>query len=184
MQNLYVIVGSLRKESINRKLAVALEPLLTGLFHVAYCDLAAVPLYNQDEESAMPAGVVCMKDGIAKADAVLFFTPEYNRSIPGVLKNALDWASRPYGKSAWVGKVAGIAGVSPGPVGTCAAQGQLRDMLTMLGMHLVARPELYLSLANTPDLFAQDGSLGREDTKAFLRKYLESLAEFAHKVKG
>lgn len=175
-----VIVGSLRKDSINKKLALALEKLGGDLFTFTQVDISGLPLFNQDNESPLPESVQRMKDAVAKADAVLFVTPEYNRSIPGVLKNALDWGSRPYGQNAWAGKPAAMAGSSGGAVGTAVAQSHLRSVLGFLGMALSVQPELYFN--DKPDLLAADGSVTDERTQKFLRGYLEAFAGWVRKL--
>ena len=176
-----VIVGSLRKDSINKKLAHALEKLGGDLFTFTRVDIGDLPLFNQDNEDPLPESVQRMKDAVAKADAVLFVTPEYNRSIPGVLKNALDWGSRPYGQNVWAGKPAAMAGSSPGAVGTAVAQSQLRSVLGFLGMALSVQPELYFH--DKPGLLADDGSITNESTQKFLRGYLEAFAGWIRKVR-
>ena len=146
--NVSMVIGSLRKESYNRKLAGALAALAPT--HVAFTELRIddLPLFNQDQETNMPEPAARMKREIEAAHGVLFVTPEYNRSIPGVLKNAVDWASRPYGKSAWKGKPAAIAGASTGSIGTAAAQSHLRSILTILEMPVMGQPELYLKFSD------------------------------------
>ncbi|MGL5114271.1 MAG: NADPH-dependent FMN reductase, partial [Beijerinckiaceae bacterium] len=124
-----VFVGSLRKESFNRKLATALARLAPAGFAFKQIEIGDLPFYNQDDDASPPASVERLKAAIAAADGLLFVTAEYNRSIPGVLKNAIDHASRPYGKSVWAGKPAGIIGVSLGAIGTAMAQQHLRNVL-------------------------------------------------------
>lgn len=172
MYTLAVVVGSLRKASINKKLALALEKTGSDLFRFAPLDIGTIPLYNQDQEEDLPAAVQAMKDSIMKADAVLFLTPEYNRSIPGVLKNVLDWGSRPYGKNAWAGKPAAMAGSSAGAIGTAVAQGHLRSVLGVLGMKLAVQPELYFQ--DIPELLSEDGTVRDERTRGYLRAFLVS----------
>ena len=142
--NVLMVVGSLRKESFNRRLAGALAGLAPT--HVGFSELRIddVPLFNQDHEAKMPEAAVRLKHAIENAHGILFVTPEYNRSIPGVMKNVIDWASRPYGKSSWKGKPAAIAGTSEGNVGTAAAQQHLRSILTILEMPVMGQPEIYL----------------------------------------
>jgi len=142
--NVLMVIGSLRKESFNRRLAGALAGLAPT--HVDFSELRIddVPLFNQDYEMKPPEAIVRLKHAIEAAHGILFVTPEYNRSIPGVLKNTIDWASRPYGKSAWKGKPAAIAGASEGNVGTAVAQSQLRSVLTILEMPVMGQPEIYL----------------------------------------
>jgi chromate reductase, NAD(P)H dehydrogenase (quinone) len=129
-----VVTGSLRKDSFNRKLADALAKLGPADFTFAHAEIGDLPLYNQDHDDAPAAAVTRLKGEIKSASGVLFVTPEYNRSIPGVLKNALDHASRPYGQSAWGGKPAGVIGVSIGAAGTCMAQQHLRNVIAYLDM--------------------------------------------------
>ena len=181
MYTVAVIVGSLRKESINKKLARALEKIGADLFAFKYVDISGVPPFNQDEEGSLPKAVADMKAIVASADAVLFVTPEYNRSMPGVLKNALDWGSRPYGDNVWAGKSAAMAGSSGGNVGTAVAQSHLRSVLGFLGMALTVQPELYLK--DTPGLIADDGSVENEGTQEFLRSFLEAFDAWIRKTR-
>ena len=180
MLTVAVIVGSLRKDSINKKLARVLEKLGADLFTFVPVDISGLPLFNQDMESPAPDSVQRMKDAIAKADAVLFVTPEYNRSIPGVLKNALDWGSRPYGQNVWAGKPAAMAGNTGGSVGTAVAQSHLRSILGFLGMALTVQPELYFT--DKPGLLTEDGGVTDESTQKFLRGFLEAFAGWIRKV--
>ena len=182
MYTIAVVVGSLRKASINKKLAKALEKTGSDLFTFSNVDISAIPLYNQDLDDNIPAVVREMKDQIAKADAVLFVTPEYNRSIPGVLKNVLDWGSRPYGQNVWAGKAAAMTGSSPGAVGTAVAQGHLRSVLSFLGMKLTALPELYFQ--DLPDRIADDGTVQDDRTKTYLRAFLVSFKGWIEQFKA
>lgn len=175
-----IIVGSLRKDSINKKLAKALENLGSDLFNFTRIEISDLPLFNQDIENNPPASVLEMKAAVSKADALLFVTPEYNRSIPGVLKNALDWGSRPYGQSVWGGKPASIVGNSISQVGTAVAQSHLRSVLVYLGIILTAQPEVYI--VEKPGLLAEDGAIADESLRAFLRGYLESFAGWVSKL--
>jgi len=138
-----VVVGSLRKESINRKLALAIAKLAAGKLDLKLVDLSDLPLFNQDLEADYPAAAQRVKAEIAGADAVLFVTPEHNRSIPAALKNVIDWVSRPYGTSKWAGKPGAIVGTSGGAVGTAVAQEHLRSILVAQGIALLGRPEVY-----------------------------------------
>jgi chromate reductase len=142
--NVLMVVGSLRKESFNRRLAAALAALAPT--HVGFNELRIddVPLFNQDHEMKPPEPIVRLKREIEAAHGILFVTPEYNRSIPGVLKNTIDWASRPYGRSSWKGKPAAIAGTSEGIIGTAVAQSHLRSILAILEMPVMGQPEIYL----------------------------------------
>lgn len=171
-----VIVGSLRAESINRQLAVALSKLAADKLEFALVKIDDVPLYNQDLEATLPAPVVRFKAEVEAADALLFVTPEYNRSIPGVMKNLIDWGSRPYGKGSFGGKIAGIVGTSPGAIGTAAAQQDLRKLLTIFNMRLMGQPEIYLQ--TKPGMFDADGSVTDEGTRKFLQGYVDKFAAF------
>lgn len=176
MYNVAVIVGSLRKESINKKLAKALMRIGKGKLNFIPVEIADIPLYNQDMENEMPAPVARMKAAVAAADAVLFVTPEYNRSMPGVLKNVIDWGSRPYGQNVWAGKPAAVAGTSPGHVATAVCQSHLRSILTMLGMVLASQPEVYI--VDRPGLIGDDGSVSDDGTEKFLLSFVTRFAEW------
>lgn len=171
MFTIAVIVGSLRKDSINKKLARAVSALGGDLFKFSFVPIDDIPPYNQDNEMAPPAAVTALKEAVAGADAVLLVTPEYNRSIPGVLKNVLDWGSRPYGKNSWSGKPAMIMGASIGAVGTAVAQGHLRSVISFLRMPIIPHPEVYIAFK--PDVYADDGTITDESTRAFLRGILQ-----------
>jgi chromate reductase, NAD(P)H dehydrogenase (quinone) len=171
-----VLVGSLRRESFNRQLAQALVKLGHAQLEFVTVRMDDLPLYNQDDEGNPPEPVRRFKSEIAQAQGVLFVTPEYNRSIPGVLKNAIDHASRPYGQSVWGDKPAGIIGVSVGAIGTALAQQHLRNVLAYLDMPTLGQPEVFLQ--NKPGLFAPDGSIGKEDTKQFLQKFMDRFADW------
>lgn len=147
MTTIAVFVGSLRTGSLNRKLAHNLEQLAPEGVRFNYVDLN-LPLYNTDLENSFPKEAQEMKDKVAAADGVLIVTPEYNRSVPGVLKNAIDWASRPYGQNAFDGKPLALAGASGGPIGTAVAQSDLRHIAGYLNMRLLGQPELYLNFAD------------------------------------
>lgn len=175
-----VIVGSLRTGSINKKLARALEKLGSDLFAFTYLEIGDLPLFSQDKENPLPESVQRMKNAIVKADAVLFVTPEYNRSIPGALQNALDWGSRPYGQGVWAGKPAAIAGSSTGAIGTAVAQGHLRSLLGVLGMALTVQPEIYFT--DKPGLLTEDGDITSESTQKVFRGFLDSFARWIHKL--
>ncbi len=181
MLNIAIVVGSLRKESINLKLAHAMKALAAGKMNFHFLDVASIPLYNQDHEDNLPASVAKAKELVTKADGVLFFTPEYNRSLPGVLKNVVDWVSRPWGQNTWNKKPAGIVGISVGSIGTAAAQSHLRSILTILGMPVMGTPELYLHL--TQDFFTSTGEIANEDTKKILQGYIDNLALWIAKTK-
>jgi chromate reductase, NAD(P)H dehydrogenase (quinone) len=168
-----VIVGSNRRDSINRKLAQALARLGEGRLAFHFVPTEDLPLYNQDLEGELPPSVVRFKSEIAAADAVLFVTPEHNRSIPAVLKNAIDWGARPYGQNSWNGKPAAITGTSPGALGTAAAQLHLRQVLGTLGA-LVMGGEAYISFK--PGLVDPNGTIADETTRGFLEAFIDQFA--------
>lgn len=175
MTNIAIIVGSIRKDSSNLKLAKAFEKLGAGKFTVTHVRIDDLPLFNQDLESNVPASVVRLKKEIEGADGVLFITPEYNRSIPGVLKNAIDWASRPYGSNSFGGKPAAVAGTSPGAIGTAVAQAHLRSILAgFLDMPLMGQPELYLAFKD--GLIDAEGTISNPDTQKFLQGFVDKFA--------
>lgn len=164
-----VVVGSLRRDSFNRKMATALAKLAPSEFSFEQLKIDDLPLYNQDDDAAPAEPVKRLKSDIAAARGVLFVTAEYNRSIPGVLKNAIDHASRPYGQSAWAGKPAGVLGVSVGAVGTAVAQQHLRTILAYLDMPTLGQPEAFIQAKD--GLFAPDGSIGADSSK-FLQDWM------------
>lgn len=170
MYTIAVFVGSLRKESFNKKLAEALALVGKDIFRFNIVPLDDVPMYNQDMEANFPAPVVRIKKAVAEADGVLLVTPEYNRSIPSVLKNSMDWCSRPYGENSWAGKPAALAGTSPGAVGTAAVQSHLRSVMAILGMIVMGQPEMYLIWND--DYFDAAGHVADEKNKDFLRQFL------------
>jgi chromate reductase len=165
-----VIVGSLRQDSFNRKLANAVAQLAPSYFSFKQVQISDLPLYNQDDDANQAESVKRLKSEIKSAHAVLFVTPEYNRSIPGVLKNAIDHASRPYGQSAWTGKPAGILGVSPGATGTAMAQQHLRNILVSLDMLALGQPEAFIQMKD--GLFDDEGNIGT-DSKKFLQNWMD-----------
>ncbi len=166
MSRIAVVVGSLRAESFNRRLAQALVRLPAAQGHeFFYPEIGDLPLYNQDHDGDQPQPAQRLKREIRSADGAIFVTPEYNRSIPGVLKNAIDHASRPYGDSAWAGKPAGVIGTSGGKPGTAMAQQHLRNVLAYLDMPTLGQPEAFVQW--TGDLLAPDGEVG-EGSRDFL----------------
>ena len=175
-----VVVGSLRKDSLNRKMAKALSAIAPPSLSLEIVEIGQLPLYNQDDDANPPAASVAFKEKIAGADAVLFVTPEYNRSVPGVLKNAIDVASRPYGKSAWDGKPAGVVTVSPGAIGGFGANHHLRQSLVFLNMPVLQQPEAYVGGAG--DLFDESGGIKKPDTKKFLDTFLAALAAWIERT--
>jgi chromate reductase, NAD(P)H dehydrogenase (quinone) len=176
-----VIVGSNRRDSINRKLAQAFVKLGAGKFDAIFVRIDDLPLYNQDNEGTLPAEVVRFKDEITKADGVLIVTPEHNRSMPTVLKNAIDWGARPAGKSVWPGKPGFVTGMSPGPIGTALVQANLRTVMLGLGMTLLGG-EAYIT--NKPNLFDDHGNIGDETTKTFLQGFVDRFANLVSKLSG
>lgn len=165
-----VIVGSLRKDSFNRKFATALAKLAPSDFSFKQVELADLPHYNQDDDGSPTESVKRLKGEIKASQGLLFVTPEYNRSIPGVLKNAIDLASRPYGQSAWAGKPAGVLGVSVGAIGTAMAQQHLRNVLAYLNVPTLGQPEAFIHAK--PGLFDEAGNIG-PDSKAFLQGWMD-----------
>jgi chromate reductase len=165
-----VVVGSLRKDSFNRKLADALVKLAPPEFSFKQLQIGNLPLYNQDDDGKPADPVKQLKAEILASDGLLFVTPEYNRSVPGVLKNALDHASRPYGQNAWAGKAAGILGVSPGAAGTAMAQQHLRNSLAYLDVPTMGQPEAFIQAKE--GLFDSNGNIG-EDSKKFLQGWMD-----------
>ena len=174
--NVAVLVGSLRKESFNRKMANALRKMAPASLDLEIVEIGNLPLYNQDDDGNPPAASAAFKARIEQADAVLFVTPEYNRSVPGVLKNAIDIASRPYGKSAWDGKPCAVITVSPGAIGGFGANHHLRQSLVFLNMPALQQPEAYIGGA--ADLFDAQGNLAKESTREFLQKFLTAFADW------
>ena len=168
-----LVVGSLRRESLNRKLAQGLVKLAPSDFAFKELQIDDLPLYNQDDDANQAPQVKRLKSEIAAAKGILFVTPEYNRSIAGVLKNALDHASRPYGQNAWAGKPAGVIGISPGAIGTALAQQHLRNILAYLDMPTLGQPEAFIQAKD--DLFASDGAIGPSSRK-FLQEWMDRYA--------
>ena len=164
-----VVVGSLRRDSFNRKLASAIVRLASPEFSFKQVQIGDLPLYNQDDDANQAESVKRLKNEIRSAHGLLLVTPEYNRSIPGVLKNAIDHASRPYGQSAWTGKPTGILGASPGAMGTALAQQHLRNVLATLDAPTLGQPEAFIHA--TDDLFDEAGNLGA-GSRAFLKSWM------------
>jgi chromate reductase, NAD(P)H dehydrogenase (quinone) len=166
-----LVVGSLRRESVNRKLADAVVKLAPAELSFQSLRIDDLPPYNQDEEMNPSEPVKRLKRDVAAARGVLFVTPEYNRSVPGVLKNAIDHASRPYGQSAWAGKPAAVIGASIGSIGTAVAQQHLRTALAYLDMPTLGQPEVFIHV--TEGFFDGQGNLTRPDSKAFLQGFMD-----------
>ncbi len=165
-----VLVGSLRKDSLNRKLANALVKLAPPEFSFHQARIDDLPLYNQDDDGNQAPSVQRLKGEIRASQGLLFVTPEYNRSIPGVLKNAIDHASRPSGQSAWAGKPAGVLGVSPGATGTALAQQHLRNILATLDVPTLGQPEAFIQAKE--GFFDEAGDIG-EGSREFLQKWMD-----------
>jgi chromate reductase len=165
-----VVVGSLRRDSFNRQLADAIVRLAPPEFSFRQVPIGDLPLYNQDDDAHPAESVKRLKADIAAAQGLLFVTPEYNRSISGVLKNAIDHASRPYGQSAWAGKPAGVLGVSVGAMGTALAQQHLRNILAYLDVPTLGQPEAFIQAKD--GLFDEDGNIGADSSK-FLQAWVD-----------
>lgn len=174
-----VIVGSTRRDSINRKLAQALVKLGEDQLAFTFVEIADLPLYSQDLEADLPASVSRMKAQIEAADGILIVTPEHNRSIPAALKNAIDWAARPWGKSSWPGKAAAVIGATPGAIGTSIAQLHLRQILGALGV-LVMGGEAYITFK--PDLIAADNTITDASTRKFLSDFVANFASLLSRL--
>jgi chromate reductase len=175
-------VGSLAKASINRRLANALVRLAPSQLQMSEISFKDLPLYSYDYDADYPPVAREFKDAIAAVDAVLFVTPEYNRSIPGGLKNAIDWASRPYGKNSFTRKPSAVIGTSPGAIGTAVAQQSLRSVLSFCNSPQMNAPEAYIQFK--PDLITADGEVTNEGTAEFLRDYMESFHLFIARVRS
>jgi len=174
------LIGSLAKGSINRKLAKALIRLAPEALEFSEIGFGDLPLYSYDYDSDYPPVARAFKDAIAACDAVLFVTPEYNRSIPGGLKNAIDWASRPYGTNSFTRKPSAVIGTSPGAIGTAVAQQSLRSVLSFCNSPQMNAPEAYIQ--SRPGLITDDGEVTVADTEAFLRDYMAAYHVFIERV--
>jgi chromate reductase len=176
LRTVAVLVGSLRRQSLNRKVAQTLIDLAAGTLTLELVEIGALPLYNQDDEADPPAAWVSFRDAVRRADAVLFVTPEYNRSVPGALKNAIDVGSRPYGKSVFAKKPAAIVSVSPGAIGGFGANHHLRQSLVFLDMPVMQQPEAYIGGADK--LFDANDRLINDATRVFLQQFLDGFAQW------
>ncbi|MGB0129474.1 MAG: NAD(P)H-dependent oxidoreductase [Rhodocyclaceae bacterium] len=170
-----VIVGSLRRDSFNHKLATAITRLAPPEFAFKHVGIGDLPLYNQDDDGNPPPAATRLKAEIKAAHGLLFVTPEYNRSIPGVLKNAIDHASRPYGQSAWAGKPAGVLGVSVGAIGTALAQQHLRNVLAYLDVPTLGQPEVFIQAKE--GLFDAEGNIG-DSSRQFLQGWMNRYVDW------
>ena len=173
-------VGSLATNSINRKLAIAITRLAPQGLTMREIPIRDLPLYSYDYDADYPPPARALKDAIAAVDAVLFVTPEYNRSSPGSLKNAIDWASRPWGKNSFARKPSGIIGASPGMIGTAVAQQHLRSIMAFCNSPLMNAIEAYIQF--TPGLITDDGEVTVESTEEFLRNYITEFQGFIERV--
>lgn len=173
-------VGSLSKASINRKLSVALRKLAPAELALEEIGYSELPLYNYDLDSDLPVPVRAFKEQLSAVDAVLFVTPEYNRSIPGPLKNAIDWASRPYGQNSFTRKPSGVIGASPGKIGTAVGQQHLRSILSFCNSPQMNSPEAYIQF--TKGLISDDGAVSEKSTEEFLRTFMAEFAGFITRV--
>jgi chromate reductase len=169
-----VLVGSLRKGSLNRKVALALAAMAPAGLKLDLVEIGQLPFYDQDLDAQPPAPWVAFRDRIRRADAVLFVTPEYNRSVPAALKNAIDVGSRPYGKSAWDGKPGAVVSASPGAIGGFGANHHLRQSLVFLNVPVLQQPEAYLG--GVDKFFDERGGITNESTRGLLDKYLTAFA--------
>lgn len=174
--NVAVFVGSLRKESINRKVANALTELAPSSMKFEIVEIGHLPFYNEDSDQSPPEAWTLFRERVKAADAVLFVTPEYNRSVPAALKNALDVGSRPYGKSVWNGKPGAVVSASPSAIGAFGANHHLRQSLVFLNVPAMQQPEAYVGRADT--LFDGDGKLANDGTRKFLADFMQAFAKW------
>lgn len=177
-----VLIGSLRKESLTRKMVEALQGIAPEGLRLRVVEIGHLPLFNADFEASPPAEVTAFKQAIESADAVLFATPEYNRSVPGVLKNAIDVASRPYGKNSWNGKPAAVVSISQGVLSGFGANHHLRQMLVFLNMPALQQPEAYLAQVQT--LLDGNGGFVKPETRTFLENFLKAFEQWIGKMKA
>ena len=182
MHKVAVIVGSNRRESINRRYAHGLIRLAAGKLDCALVDIADLPLFSQDDEADPPPAVTRMKEAVKSADAVLFVTPEHNRSIPAALKNAIDWATRPPAESAFKGKVAALTGASKGKISTAIAQQHLRAIVSGHFDALLGKPEAFLNYRD--DMFDETGDVTDETTRKFLSGFVDAFARLVSTMKS
>jgi chromate reductase len=174
------VIGSLRKDSFNRKLANALIRLGPPDFNFKELRIGDLPLYDQDEDRSQAPEVQRLKSELRGVDAVMFVTPEYNRSVPGVLKNAIDHASRPYGQNAWAGKPAGVIGASIGAIGTAVAQTHLRTVLAYLDMPVLGQPEAYIQVKD--GFFDEAGNIANPESKKFLHGWMDKYVAWVKRL--
>ena len=177
--HIVTIVGSLRKESYSLKIANALAKLAPSSLSLEVVTLAGISFFNQDLEATPPADWTAFRDKLQNSNGVLFVTPEYNRSVPGALKNAIDVGSRPYGQSVWSGKPGAVASISPGAIGAFGANHHLRQSLVFLDVPAMQQPEAYLGGAAA--LFTPEGKLAKDETREFLRKFMAAFADWVER---
>ncbi len=177
-----VLVGSLRKASFNRKVAVAMHSLAPASLALAFVEIGDLPLYDEDldKDGEPPAAWTRFRDAVRPVDGVLFFTPEYNRSIPGALKNAIDVGSRPYGKSVWSKKAGGVVSVATGAIGGMGANHVLRQSMVFLDVPMMQQPEAYIG--NAAKLFTESGDLASDDTRKFFSAVIDAYAEWVVRI--
>lgn len=178
--NIAIIVGSLRKESINKKLAHAIEAMAPDNVHFTRVDIGSLPLYNQDDDGNQAKSVKALKAAVEAADGIIIVTPEYNRSVPGVLKNALDHGSRPWGNNSWNGKPLAIVGLSPGKAGTALAQQHLRNIAVGLGLKTMGQPEA--AMQNSEGFLTEEGDIGPQ-SHDFVKGWLDKAIAWFQKMK-
>lgn len=176
MPKVAVFVGSLSKDSINRKLAEAIGKLAAGRLEFTFSEISDLPLYNEDLWVEPPQSVLRMKAEIAAADAVLMVTPEFNRSFTPALKNAIDWGTRPWGDNSWAGKPAAVTGTSPGAIGAALAQNALKHLMMVVGTVLMGQPELYVT--HKAEHFDADGNIVDEGLRQFIDGWIDSFARW------
>lgn len=181
--NVAVLVGSLRKGSFSRRLAKAMMALAPSELKLSIVEIGDLPFYNEDlETESPPAEWTAFREKIAASDALLFVTPEYNRSVPAVLKNALDVGSRPYGKSVWDGKPGAVVSNSPGAISGFGANHHLRQSLVFLNVPAMQQPEAYIGEVHK--LLGEDGKIANADTEEFLRGYMAAFAGWIGRNRG
>lgn len=178
---IFTLVGGISSGSLNKRFYQSIVDLKPEGFQFETFDISKLPFFSQDLENDPPDVVTEFKEKIREADGILFVTPEYNRSFPGVLKNAIDWGSRPYGMSLWDKKVAAVIGASPGNIGTFGAQHHLRQVLAYLNMHVLAQPEFYF---NATAAFDENNKLVNEKTKHLLQKYFSAFRKLLEQIHG
>ncbi|HEV7698834.1 MAG TPA: NADPH-dependent FMN reductase [Pyrinomonadaceae bacterium] len=176
------ISGSLRKGSFNTAALHAAQELVPEGVEMVVAEIGELPAFNQDLEADPPAAATSFKQAVREADAIVFSSPEYNYSVPGHLKNAIDWASRPYGDSAWDGKPALIMGASPGAIGTARMQYHLRQIMVFLNMHPLNKPEVMIN--NCASKFDEQGNLTDEKTREYLKQAIEALVHWTRRLKS